>query len=133
MKRKLVVSIISLLCALFITGCSGNKKEAEAKKRAAVEDSNAYLKVLPADALMMAKVDVGNLLGKSEILDNTVVKTGFASVVEFVPENMQALLKKIYSDPNKSGVDVTKPMFMAFTSLEPVETDLIVRYIDVVR
>lgn len=121
MKRTLVVSMISLLCALFMTGCSGNKKEAEAKKRAAVEDSNAYLKVLPADALMMAKVDVGNMLGKSEILDNTVVKTGFASVVEFVPENMQALLKKIYNDPKKSGVDVTKPMFMAFTSLKPVE------------
>ena len=110
MKKNSIKSFILLLCALLIAACSGNKVT-----------QDAYLNVIPGDAMVVAKVELGNLLKKSDIQNNTFVKMGLEREIAEMPEKEQALLKEIFNNPAASGIDVNAPVYVTVLNLEPVK------------
>ena len=122
MKKKLIISVFSLLCVLLFAACSGKKKDAAAEEQATVLSAsvnNEYLKVLPADAVVIMKLDFGNLLEKSEILDNIFVKAGIEKGIMELPEDQRSLIKRVCEDPDNSGVNVNAPVYIAVVNMEP--------------
>ncbi len=122
MTKKLIISVFSLLCVLLFAACSGKKKDAAAEEQATVLSAsvnNEYLKVLPADAVVIMKLDFGNLLEKSEILDNVFVKAGIEKGIMELPEDQRSLIKRVCEDPDNSGVNVNAPVYIAVVNMEP--------------
>lgn len=112
---------MSLLCVLLFAACSGKKKDAANEQSATLSASvsNEYLKVLPADAMVIMKLDFGNLLEKSEILDNVFVKAGIEKGIMELPEDQRSLIKRVCEDPDNSGVNVNAPVYIAVVNMEP--------------
>ena len=120
MNRRFIIPIISLLCMLLFAACSGKKKDVVAEEQAAeLSVSNEYLKVLPADAMAIMKLDFGNLLEKSEILDNLFVKAGIEKEIMELPADQRSLIKRICDNPDNSGVNVNAPVYIAVVNMEP--------------
>jgi hypothetical protein len=117
MKRKFFLPFVALMCAVFMVSCGGGGSK---KSGGSSSDKTTYLKVLPSNAFAIMKVDLGNVLDKSEILENVVVKAAFENSIANAPQKIQDLLNKIYNDPTKSGVDVNSPVYAAVTGVEPV-------------
>lgn len=113
MKKNLLLPVLSLVCAMLMVACGEEKK-----KENSGPDKTAYTKVLPADAAMVMKLDISNLLEKSQVLENATVITAFEDKLQFVPEEVAPLLKSIYEDPNNSGVDVKLPIYFAINDLD---------------
>ena len=110
-----------MLCVLLFAACSGKKKDAANERSAMLSASvsNEYLKVLPADAIAIMKLDFGNLLEKSEILDNLFVKAGIEKEIMELPEDQRSLIKRVCEDPDNSGVNVNAPVYIAVVNMEP--------------
>ena len=123
MKRKFLISLFSLLCVLLFAACSGKKKDVAANDEQpaafSASVSNEYLKVLPADAIAIIKCDLGNLLEKSEILDNVFVNAGIEKEIMEFPKDQKKLVKRICDDPNNSGLNVNARVYVAVVNLEP--------------
>ena len=117
MKKKFFLPFVALMCAVFMVSCGGGGSK---KSGGSSSDKTTYLKVLPSNAFAIMKVDLGNVLDKSEILENVVVKAAFENSIANAPQKIQDLLNKIYNDPTKSGVDVNSPVYAAITGVEPV-------------
>ena len=110
MKSNIIKSTALLLCVLLIAACSGKKA-----------DNKAYLAVIPDDAMIVSKVEIGNLLDKSDILDNTFVKVEFEKAITDVPVKQRVLLKEIFANPKASGIDLSAPMYVAILGVEPAK------------
>ena len=117
MKKNFFLSIATLLCAIFMVACGGGSKNSGGSGA----DKTAYLQVLPSDAFAIMKVDLGNLLDKSQVLENIIVNTAFEQGIKDAPKEIKTLLKSIYKNPNNSGVNVKAPVYVALTGVEPVE------------
>lgn len=107
---------------LLFAACSGKKKDAAAGEQATVLSAsvnNEYLKVLPADAVVIMKLDFGNLLEKSEILENVFVKAGIEKEIMELSEDQRSLIKRVCEDPDNSGVNVNAPVYIALVNMEP--------------
>lgn len=122
MKKRLIIPVFSLLCVLLFAACSGKKKDAVAQEQVAVlsvSASNEYLKVLPADAIAIIKLDFGSLLDKSEVLENFFVKAGIEKEIIELPADKRTLIKSICDNPNGSGINIDAPVYMAVINVEP--------------
>ena len=89
MKKIFFFSIATLLCAIFMVACGGGGKNGGGSGA----DKTAYLQVLPADAIAIMKVDLGNVLDKSEILSHSVVKVAYEHAIVNTPQEVRSLLK----------------------------------------
>ena len=87
MKR--VVLLVAVLSAMILAGCSP------------VADN--YLKAIPDNPVAMLKVNVGNLLDESEILENPIVKPLISSSANQLPQGMAGLFNEIVAEPEASG------------------------------
>lgn len=110
MKSNIIKSTALLLCVLLIAACSGKKA-----------DNKAYLAVIPDDAMIVSKVEIGNLLDKSDILGNTFVKVEFEKAIADVPAQQRVLLKEIFANPKASGIDISAPLYVAVLGMEPAK------------
>lgn len=112
MKKVLIISL-SALAALLITGAViffvlfAGKSE----HYSAIPDSSVYL----------VKVNTGNLLKKSEILQQPVVETATDMVVKSMPRDARELMREIFEDPSASGIDIDKPAVLAFENFNSVK------------
>ena len=124
MKKRLLLPLLSLICALFMVACNGGKKDGNIIPGqgggSASALNTAYLNVLPGNAYAIMKLDFGNLLDKSQILSSPIVKVGFNQFVNDAPEEIATLLKSIYENPSKSGIDLSAPVYAALVKVEPV-------------
>lgn len=124
MKKRIFYSFISLLCIFFFVSCSDSKKSegtpalAVGKKEVVNKE---YLKVLPSDALAILKVDFGNVLVKSDVLNHTFVKAAIEKEMADAPENVKSLLKTVLNNPNASGINLNAPVYAAMLDVEPVK------------
>ena len=144
MKKKLLLSLFSLLCAIFLVACGGDSKSDKKNNTTASEQSEGgfshnlgttgdllpgqttpkvalnteYLKVLPSNSWGLMKLDLDNLLNKSDILKHADVKELFEKSIAEESNNVKSLLKSIYDNPSKSGVDVACPIFFAITGVD---------------
>lgn len=80
-----------------------------------------YLKVLPANAIVIMKVNVNNLLNKSEVLNHMLVNAAFANAIKDFPEDTKSLLRSVYNNPSASGISVASPIYLACVNVEPNE------------
>ena len=110
MKKNIIKSFILLLCTLLVAACGGNKVA-----------QDAYLNVIPGDAMVVSKVEIGNLLKKSDIQNNTFVKLGVENYIAELPKKQHSLLKEIFENPAASGLDVNVPVYLAVLNLETVQ------------
>ena len=104
MKR--VVLIVAVLSAMILAGCSP------------VADN--YLKAIPDNPVAMLKVNVGNLLDESEILENPIVKPLISSSANQLPQGMTGLFNEIVAEPEASGLDFDMPAVLAVVSAKPM-------------
>ena len=131
MKERFLLPFIALACAVIMTACSGGNKSEKNNATTASEQSEsgslanrgiaakkAYLDVLPSDAYAIIKLDLGNLLDKSDILKHKVAKELFERKIAEVPENIRPLLRSIYDNPNNSGINVKSPVYLAITNVD---------------
>lgn len=119
MKKRFFLQLFSLICAIFMVACSGDKKSETAGNGKAAATKTEYLKVLPNNAYAIAKIDFDNLLNKSDIRNNLFVNAGIEKVLQDIPDDVRSLVRSIYDNPNNSGLDITSPIYMAVTSVEP--------------
>lgn len=127
MKKTAQTLLMALFCLLFFTSCNNTQNEnGDAEKKAgkavaAVDYSNSnYVKVIPDNALVIQKIDLGNLVDKSGILKNAVIKTKYEETAKDLPSEIKQLFDKIYSNPSKSGININSPAFIALYGVEPV-------------
>ena len=127
MKKTTQTLLMVLFCLLFFTSCNNTQNEnGDAEKKAgqasaAVDYSNSnYVKVIPDNALVIQKINLGNLVDKSGILKNAVIKAKYEDATKGLPSEIKQLFDKIYSNPSKSGININSPAFFALDGLEPL-------------
>lgn len=127
MKKTTQTLLMALFCLLFFTSCNNTQNEnGDAEKKAgkasaAVDYSNSnYVKVIPDNALVIQKINLGNLVDKSGILKNAVIKAKYEEAAKDLPSEIKQLFDKIYSNPSKSGININSPAFFAFDGVEPI-------------
>lgn len=124
MKKSFLFSFLSLLCIFFLASCGESKKSEGTPALATGKKENVnkeYQKVLPSDALAILKIDLANVLIKSDVLNNTIVKVAIDKETAEAPENVKSLLKTVLSNPNASGINMNAPVYAAMLDVEPVK------------
>ena len=103
-KRNLFVLVSVLLMTIMLGSCS---------------PSADYQSVIPAEPVMVMKVNVDNLLAKSEILqDNQIIGIVKNGINEKMPENSRELMRSILANPANSGLDLKQPAFFVMENIE---------------
>lgn len=103
-KTNLLLSLAIICCAVLFTACGG---------------FSDYTKVIPNDPVAVAKVNVGNLLEKSDILaDKQFSGTVTDGIEETCDTEARKLLKEILKNPNKSGIDFNQPAYLIVENVE---------------
>lgn len=74
-----------------------------------------HYSAIPDGSVYLAKVNFGNLLNKSEILEQSVVSTALDMVVNSMPRDTRSLMREIVTDPSESGINVAQPAVFAIT------------------
>lgn len=77
---------------------------------------NEYVKVIPADAKVVAEVDFKSIVEKCDFDTNKKVLEAIKTMTSLQSTPKQAeYIKKLLSDPVESGLDVEKPMYVFVT------------------
>ena len=75
--------------------------------------TSKHLTVIPDNPACLIKVDAGNLIDDSDILNNTYVKNMSQVVTTQLPEMYKELLEDVMVNPNMSGIDFDEPVVFA--------------------
>lgn len=94
MKSLLALAVVSLICS-----CTGEKEN--------------YLKVVPEDARMAFSVNLASLGKKADLANDLMVQGAVPMLLLTVDQENQEFAKEIFDNPQKSGVDFTKPLVVA--------------------
>jgi hypothetical protein len=99
MMKKLYVKLMTAaLAVVILTGC-GQKA--------------GYMSALPGQSVVVAKVNVGNLLDESEVLSDNQVKGALKEIINETQGETRTLLREITQDPRTCGIDIDNPVFAA--------------------
>lgn len=99
-KMKSLMSSILLLAIVGMFSACSSKKE-------------SYLSSLPAESTVVFKVDVAQLVTKSNVLNNPMVSGVLMQADQYVPEALKTKYEEIKKDPAASGIDLQKPFVIA--------------------
>ena len=94
MKSLLALAVVSLVCS-----CAGEKEN--------------YLKVVPDDASLAFSVNCASLGKKADLANDLMVQSVMPMLLLSVDQENQEFAKEILDNPQKSGVDFTKPLVIA--------------------
>lgn len=94
MKSLLALAVVSLICS-----CTGEKEN--------------YLKVVPEDARLAFSVNLGSLGKKADLANDLMVQGAVPMLLLSVDQENQEFAKEILDNPQKSGIDFTKPLVVA--------------------
>lgn len=103
MKKRFLNSIFAILVAVLLVSCGS---------------SDDYTSSLPSNPMFGVKINIGNLLADSKILDDPQVSGLLNTYADGLPENSKGLLEEIMEDPNASGLDVSKAAYIIFENVE---------------
>lgn len=78
------------------------------------EEEN-YLSSLPAESSMVFKLDVAQMVTKSNVLNNPLVSGMLMQADQHVPETLKAKNEEIKQDPAAAGIDLQKPLAVAIS------------------
>lgn len=103
-KTNLFLSLVILCCAMLFTACGS---------------FSDYTEVIPNDPVVVAKVNIGNLLSKSDILADKQVNGIIKDAIDDeCGSASRKLLKEIIKEPGKSGIDLTQPSYIILENVE---------------
>ena len=104
MKRTNILSIISaIIMAVVIVSCG---------------DGKDYLKALPSNSVVVAKMNFGNLLNESEALQDPQIKGALKESINQMQGDSRKLLRDLIEHPENSGLDLNQPAYLAIENLE---------------
>lgn len=101
MKKPLNFILITLVASLLMVSCA---------------KTDNITNAIPKDVYMVVKIDSKTLISKSEynIFENSAVK-GYLDVLKgVVNEEQKMLLEDFIANPNSSGIDLTKDLYIAY-------------------
>lgn len=105
MKKLYVKLMTAALAVVILTGC-GQKA--------------GYMSALPGQSVVVAKVNVGNLLDESEVLSDNQVKGALKEIINETQGETRTLLREITQDPRTCGIDIDNPVYIAVENIENV-------------
>ena len=79
--------------------------------------SDDYASAIPADAVFVAKFNVASMVKKSAVMSTPDIKDQIEAAIEETPENLRAKVQEIKDNPENSGIDFSKPVYFAVTSV----------------
>ena len=79
--------------------------------------SDDYASAIPADAVFVAKINVASMVKKSAVMSTPDIKDQIEAAIEETPENLRAKVQEIKDNPENSGIDFSKPVYFAVTSV----------------
>lgn len=79
--------------------------------------SEDYVSAIPSDAVAVAKIDLASLVQKSAVMNTPDIRDQIDAAFEQMPENVQGKLNQIKENPDESGIDFRKPVYLALTSV----------------
>lgn len=103
-KISILFVLVAALSVMFVSCGGGDDK---------------YVSAVPANSAFLAKVNLGNIINESEILEQPLVKMGLGFAESALPQEAKDILNGIVEDPSNSGIDASKPVMFAL-SLEPM-------------
>ena len=103
MKKSSFVAALVAVIVMFAS-CGGGSK---------------YTTAIPDNSMLLAKINVGNVVNESQILEQPILKMAIDFAKAGMPQEAQALLSEILENPSNSGLDVSQPVLLAM-SMEPV-------------
>ena len=103
-KISILFVLIAALSVMFVS-CGGS--------------DDKYVSAVPANSAVLAKVNLGNMINESEILEQPLVKMGLGLAQSALPQEAKDILNEILENPSNSGIDASKPVILA-VSLEPM-------------
>lgn len=103
-KISILFVLIAALSVMFVSCGGGDDK---------------YVSAVPANSAVLAKVNLGNMINESEILEQPFVKMGLGLAQSALPQEAKDILNEILENPSNSGIDASKPVILA-VSLEPM-------------
>ncbi len=85
--------------------------------------SDNYVSAIPSDAVFVAKINVASMVKKSaemsipDIPDIRNIRDSIEAAIDNSPESVRAKLQEIKDNPDNSGIDFSKPIYFAVTSV----------------
>ena len=98
MKSLLLSTLLLTIVGMF-SACSSEKE--------------SYLSSLPAESDMVYKINVTQLVTKSNFLNNPMVSGMLMQADQAVPEALKTKFEEIKNDPTAAGLDLQKPLAIA--------------------
>lgn len=75
--------------------------------------TSKYLNAIPDNSLLMAKVNVGNLVDDSDVLNNSTIKSLVSLASGQLTEEYKKLVDEVMKDPSNFGINVDEPVVFA--------------------
>ena len=79
--------------------------------------SDDYASAIPSDAVFVAKSNGASMVTKSAVMSTPDIKDQIEAAIEETPENLRAKVQEIKDNPDNSGIDFSKPIYFAVTSV----------------
>lgn len=79
---------------------------------------NSYLSALPGNSILVAKVNVGNLLNESEVLSDPQISEQLRDGINELSGDTKTLMRELLEDPSACGADLSRPMYIALENVE---------------
>lgn len=81
-----------------------------------------HYEAIPDNAAVLAKIDFGNLLDKSKVLENSTIKAALEELADEMPsKKIKNLFLDIVEKPEESGIDISQPVVAALLSLDEAD------------
>ena len=116
MIRNMFLKLTAVVATiLMLASCSG---------------SSDYLSALPGNSVMVAKVNVGNVLTESEVLTDPQVAGFLKNSINRLDGDNRTLMRELLDDPMASGADLSEPVYVALENVEQMRGLVIVPLAD---
>ena len=96
MKSMVLSALMVLVQIAMFSSCSSEKEN--------------YLTSLPAESALAIKVNVTQMIQKSNIMNNPIVGAMFMQIESNVPASLKDKFDEVKQDPRSSGLDLEKPL-----------------------
>lgn len=108
-------AIVAVSGALFFTACTPKNaeqgaQEAKENKQAAVVNN---IDLLQENPTVIFKLSAGNILEKSQILQNVLLKAYYNQAKGELPAEVEQVFSSFMKNPSSIGVDFEKPVYIA--------------------
>lgn len=103
MKKTKLLSLFTLVIAMMFVACSSK---------------DDYLSALPAQPFALSKVNVGNLITKSQVLEDAQVKGLLKKGINELSGDSRILLREVLENPDKTGLDFSRDVYFVMENFE---------------